>query len=553
MSRSQYQRLMVEVLATVFGLRHTYKTKVGNDFIRGVSGGERKRVSIAEALAARGAVYCWDNATRGLDASTALEYNHAIRATTNLLQNIAVVAIYQAGENIYKLYDKVTVLYNGRQVYFGLAEDAKAYFVNMGWYCPARQTTPEFLTSVTDPNGRTAREGYEDLVPRTADEFEQYWKLSPEHAKLTANIEEYNSLTDSSGTLVRVKGVLEAEWKQKRQPKKSKYMLRYGSQLKLTVKRGVQRVKGDKAYTITQVVASIIQSLIIGSLFYNITKSTSGAFSRGGALFFSLFYNSLSSLSEISHAFDNRPILLKQKGYSFYHPSAEALQAVLSDLPVKLATLVCFSIILYFLAGLRVEAGQFFFFLLTLILTTVAISSLFLMIAALTKSAAVANAIAGVGILLLAVYTGYMVPTPSMHPWFRWINWLNPLAYGFESLMASEFHGSEMPCNRLVPSGPGYENVTLANRICAFPGALPDQPDVLGDNYIWDAFRYSWSHAWRNIGIIIGFWVFFLAINAVATEILRPVSGGGDVLQFKRVTCHLLMILRKARLPTTSN
>jgi ATP-binding cassette subfamily G (WHITE) protein 2 (SNQ2) len=95
------------------------------------------------------------------------------------------------------------------------------------------------------------------------------------------------------------------------------------------------------------------------------------------------------------------------------------------------------------------------------------------MIAALTKSAAVANAIAGVGILLLAVYTGYMVPTPSMHSWFRWINWLNPLAYGFESLMASDFYGSEMPCNRLVPSGPGYENVTLTNQICAFPGAQP--------------------------------------------------------------------------------
>ena len=77
-------------------MTHTFDTKVGNDFVRGVSGGERKRVSIAEALAAKGSIYCWDNATRGLDASTALEYAKAIRIMTNLLKSTAFVTIYQA-------------------------------------------------------------------------------------------------------------------------------------------------------------------------------------------------------------------------------------------------------------------------------------------------------------------------------------------------------------------------------------------------------------------------------------------------------------------------
>lgn len=66
MSRDEYQDLMLKMLLTVFGLNHTTNTKVGNDYVRGVSGGERKRVSIAEALAAGGSVYCWDNSTRGM-------------------------------------------------------------------------------------------------------------------------------------------------------------------------------------------------------------------------------------------------------------------------------------------------------------------------------------------------------------------------------------------------------------------------------------------------------------------------------------------------------
>jgi ATP-binding cassette subfamily G (WHITE) protein 2 (SNQ2) len=518
----------------VFGLRHTFNTKVGNDYVRGVSGGERKRVSIAEALAARGTVYCWDNATRGLDASTALEYNQAIRAMTNFLNNIAIVAIYQAGENIYQLYDKVMILYSGRQVFFGPTDQAKQYFIDMGWECPPRQTTPEFLTAVTDPNGRTPRAGFEDKVPKTAAEFEAYWKNSPQHTKLMQQIADYKAGTDSGKTIGRFKEIQVHQKKQPRQRKSSKYLLRYHNQLALTAKRGFQRVAGDKAYTITHVVGAVIQSLIMGSLFYNIPATTTGAFSRGGVIFFALLYNALASLAEISHAFDNRPILLKQKGYSFYHPSAEALQKVVTDLPVKSITIIVFTIILYFLADLNRTAGQFFFFLLLLIVATMCLSAFFGALAALTKGAAQANAIAGVGILILSVYTGYMIPTTSMHPWFRWLNWLDPLAYTFEALMANEFHGREMPCSQLVPSGPGYESYGLENKVCAFAGHTPNSADVLGDNYIKAGYNYSWSHAWRNFGIVVGLWAFFLAVDALATEILRPVSGGGDVLLFKR-------------------
>lgn len=82
MSRQRVQDFSTSISYN-FGLREVLHTKVGNDYVRGVSGGQRKRVSIAEACSARAAIYCWDNATRGLDASTALEYTQAIRAATN--------------------------------------------------------------------------------------------------------------------------------------------------------------------------------------------------------------------------------------------------------------------------------------------------------------------------------------------------------------------------------------------------------------------------------------------------------------------------------------
>lgn len=71
--------------------------------IHGISGGEKKRVSIAETVVARGAVGCWDNSTRGLDASTALEYCRSLRVLTDVANVSTIVTLYQASENLYKV------------------------------------------------------------------------------------------------------------------------------------------------------------------------------------------------------------------------------------------------------------------------------------------------------------------------------------------------------------------------------------------------------------------------------------------------------------------
>jgi ABC-type multidrug transport system ATPase subunit len=105
-SRHQYVKRVLDTFLQMFGISHTINTKVGNESVRGVSGGERKRVSIAEVLAARATITAFDNSTRGLDASTALEYVKSIRILSDVSGCTNIVSIYQAGENIYELFDK---------------------------------------------------------------------------------------------------------------------------------------------------------------------------------------------------------------------------------------------------------------------------------------------------------------------------------------------------------------------------------------------------------------------------------------------------------------
>lgn len=530
-TRAQYIDALKEILGTVFGLRHTYHTKVGNDFVRGVSGGERKRVSIAEALACKGLVYFWDNATRGLDASTALEYTKAIRTSTNLLNTTAFVTLYQAGEGIYDAFDKVTVLYKGRQVYFGPVESAKAYFEEMGWECPPRQSTAEFLTAVTDPIGRTPKVGFEDRVPRTASEFEAYWHNSPEFTALKAEIVSFNELVSSDATVSAFRASIRQE-KQAYQRMGSKYMVNYAEQLKLCTIRGFQRIWNDKAYTVTQMLAAVAQGLIVGSLYYNTPETVSGAFSRGGVIFFAALYVTLMSLAEVNASFSLRPILMKQKNYSMYHPLAHALAGTITLAPVCLVITICFMLILYFLANLSREAGKFFTSVLFIFLLSLTMSSLFQAVSSLCKNIADANTFLGILVLATLIYTSFMIQRPSMHPWFKWISYINPLLYGFEAIIATEFHGRRMECDGryLTPLGPGYS--TTENVACAFAGAVPNQSYVSGDDYLRVAFTYEFSHVWRNLGIVIAFLVFFNIINMLGMEYVKPIAGGGDRLLF---------------------
>lgn len=102
-TRSQADTMMRDVMMSIFGISHTVDTRVGDDFVRGVSGGERKRVSIAEAALTGAKLQCWDNTTRGLDSGNAINFCQNLRLQADLVGVAAAVAIYQAPQSAYEV------------------------------------------------------------------------------------------------------------------------------------------------------------------------------------------------------------------------------------------------------------------------------------------------------------------------------------------------------------------------------------------------------------------------------------------------------------------
>ncbi|QRW13753.1 ABC-2 type transporter [Ceratobasidium sp. AG-Ba] len=533
-SRKEFVQNIVQTLATVFGLRHTFDTPVGDESIRGVSGGEKKRVSIAEMMATRARMACWDNSTRGLDSSTALEFVRALRIATDIAHATTIVTIYQASESLYQLFDKVCVIYSGRQIYYGPADDARQYFIEMGWEPANRQTTADFLVSVTDPLARTPRKGWEDRVPRTADEFARRWEESPEGRANRAHAEAYIRAPED-----RI-AEKEQEYKEsaraeraKTQSRKSAYTVSIAMQVRGIMLRRLQILKGDLAAQTITTVSFLAQALIMGSVFLKMPAATSAYFSRGGVLFFSVLFGALSSMAEIPALYAQRPIVARHQKAAMYHPFVEALALTAVDIPITFVTQVLFDIVLYWMTGLQRQASKFFIFVLVTVFMTLTMKAFFRALAASFGKESTAQAVAGIGILALVLYTGYTIPRPSMIGALKWITWINPIRYGFEALVVNEFHGLKGQCSLFAPSGPGYENVQLANQVCTTVGSAPGQSVVDGDAFVAASYGYYYSNLWRNFGIVIVFWIGFVAWFLAATERAGNISAGATQLVFK--------------------
>lgn len=547
--RESWVKHITRVIMALYGLSHTYNTKVGNDFVRGVSGGERKRVSIAEMALAASPVAAWDNSTRGLDAATALEFTKSLRMSANLMGSVHVVAIYQASQAIYDEFDKAVVLYEGRQIFYGPTSEAKQYFIDMGFECPPRQTTGDFLTSVTNPQERKTREGFEKKAPRTPADFEKYWKESETYKNLMEEIEEYEDSHPEGGETLDIFQRSHKEAQSKHVRTESPYTVSIAMQIKYCTKRAYQRLWNDKTSTLTTVFGQIAMALIIGSIFYGTPNTTSAFFQKGGVLFFAILLNALMALTEINALYSQRPIVEKQASYAFYHPFAEAVGGIVSDIPVKFLIATCFNIILYFLAGLKREPGAFFIFFLINFTALIMMSQIFRTCAAATKSVSQALAIAGVLVLAIVIYTGFVIPRPDMHPWFKWISWINPIAYAFEAIFVNELHGQEYLCSAVVPSGTGYTGLTGPTFTCAVAGAVQGSEYVNGDAYLEGQYQYSYSHLWRNFGFMLAFLFFFLFTYLFATELNASTSSSAEVLVFRRghVPKELLEAERRAK------
>ena len=190
---------------------------------------------------------------------------------------------------------------------------------------------------------------------------------------------------------------------------------------------------------------------------------------------------------------------------------------MICDLPNKFILTLFFNVPFYFLANLRRSPEAFFTFYLFAFVSLLTGSMLFRTIGAMSRTLTESIAPGAVFVMLLIVYTGFILPIPSMHPWLSWFRFIDPAAYVFESLMVNEvsasrvflstilimimqFSSRSFPCATFIPQGPSYINVDRFEKQCAVVSAQTGSPFISGSRYIQESFQYDEIHQWRYEG-----------------------------------------------------
>ncbi|KAF9875080.1 ABC multidrug transporter [Colletotrichum karsti] len=525
-----------DAILNSLAIGHTKDTMVGDEVIRGVSGGERKRVSIAEVMATQATVQCWDNSTRGLDASNALDFVRVLRKMADEEHKSIAATLYQAGNGIYDLFDNVLVLAEGREIYYGPTSEAKQYFENMGFeYIPGANIS-DFLTSVSVETERQVRAGYEDKVPSTAAEFESAYKASPLFDRMTATMEQKSdkSLSDEVGNLLAIR----QQEKNRSLPflsrQGSPYQVSFVSQVRTCIKRQFQIIWGDRWSNVLQIASALIMALVTASLFNDLKEDSTSIFTRPGALFFPIQLFAMNKMSETTASFMGRRIISRHKRLAFNRPGAYALACAATDVPLTILVFSLFQLIYYFMVNFQREVGHFFTNWFVHIICALCFASLYRMIGAWCTHFGLASQITGWMTMVYMVYAGYLIPVPSMPVWFRWISWLNPATYTFEAIMATEMGDLNLDCvePQYIPFGPSYNDSQY--RSCTVRGAASGSSMIDAETYMNAQYSVYRAHVWRNAGILIGLWLFFAFMTAVGFEINLHADAGSKIVFDRR-------------------
>ncbi|KAI8462016.1 ABC-2 type transporter-domain-containing protein [Phakopsora pachyrhizi] len=533
MSRAEWVQSEVKSWSSIFNISEsTLRTAVGSEKLRGISGGERRRVSVIEGLLTRSSVLCLDNVTAGLDSFSSYQLIKSLKVWCKVDQTSAAVGLRQVSDVIYQLFDKVSVVHSGHQIYFGPASDAVEYFKELGFLQTPNQPIADFLCSVTDPSTRKIQLETSKSVPMRPSEFVAAFERSKQFIALKREMLEYDSKYPVMGLAKDVINSCSTE-KDIFIGRNSCWTVNYFRQVLYLTLRQYALIRADLRPYATKTLINILLSIIYGTLFYQLPATTDSAFTRGAIIFISILFNGYLQLSELGNTIAGRPIVKKHGSFGFYSPGALAIARTLSDIPLIAVQVILFATITYLLTGLRREVDRFLIYLLTVYATAINLTAIFRMFAALSPSFDEAVRWCGIILNVFVVYGGYFIPTPSMNPWLRWIRYyIDPVAFAFEAAISNEFKGLKFQCSpdHIVPRGPTYNDTNY--QTCAAPGSRPKSLAVLGEDYLSYSYGYDSLHIWSSLVVIVALSVVFLVLSVLFTE-LFSFARLGSVRPFK--------------------
>eukprot|EP00736_Rhodelphis_marinus_P011077 Rmarinus@m.24838 len=420
---TEQKHAQVEKLISELGLSKVADSIVGDEMQRGLSGGEKKRTTIAVELIANPSLLFLDEPTTGLDSFQAYNVMEALQRLASGGRTI-LTTIHQPRSSIFNMFDKIILLSEGEVVYAGLAKRAVSYFTERGHPCPQHYNPADFFLDLIALDYRSPE--LEKSSRGRREELVSYW--NGQHAPSAHEVLS-SELNEGSQHAVATKNT---SW------------LQQFYHLSVRVLRQTTR---NKFMTYVMVGQHILIGVVLGALYSDISTDADSVHDRMGVLMFLIINEAFNALFAAVNTFPpERVVMRRERAAKSYHASAFYLAKVIAEAPFHLIGPIVFMLPCYFLAHLRNSASAFLSNLFSVCLLYYSGNALGMVISALSPTVQIAGAAGPPVLVILLIFGGFYINVDSLPVGAQWIKYLSCIYWAFRSLTIIEFRDNEYPC-----------------------------------------------------------------------------------------------------------
>lgn len=489
---------------------------IGSDFNRGISGGEKRRVSIACELVTSPSILFLDEPTSGLDAFNARNVVDCLVKLAKDYNRTIVFTIHQPRSNIVSLFDKLILLSEGDLIFSGDMINSNEYFGKNGYQCPLGYNIADYLIDITVNHKKIIRE------PEGSDLHEEFVNnrqnsdidVTREWAHYAVHRDDFNQqpagkdgdppvqinnklpqMFDESVYAIELKQEIKDLNENASELDLLHHFLKRASfftQLSILSSRTFKNLYRNPKLLLTNYVLSLLVGLFCGYIYYNSTNDISGFQNRLGLFFFVLALFGFSALTGLHSFSQERIIFIRERANNYYHPASYYISKVVCDLlPLRVLPPIILLSILYPLVGLTMEHSGFLKALAVLVLFNVAIASEVLIVGILIKEPGTSTILAVLILLFSMLFAGLFINSEDLKAQTKWLEWISLFHYAYEALAINEVKD-------LILKEKKYG---LSIEV---PGAV-----------ILSTFGFDVAAYWKDVSYLIGWAITFLLLGYV--------------------------------------
>ncbi|XP_026448913.1 ABC transporter G family member 36-like [Papaver somniferum] len=482
--------LITDYTLKLLGLEGCRDIIVGDEMIRGISGGQKKRVTTGEMIVGPTKTLFMDEISTGLDSSTTFQIVKCLQQIVHLTEATILMSLLQPAPETFDLFDDIILLSEGQIVYQGPREHVVEFFESCGFRCPERKGTADFLQEVTSRKDQ-----------------EQYWVDKNKQYRYIP-VSEFANRFKRFHVGLRLENELSIPYDRSVSHRAALIFNKDSVPTKELLRANFARewllLQRNSFVYVFKTVQIIIVALITSTVFLRTRMKTRNQEDGGlfiGALIFGMVTNMFNGFAELSLVIGRLPVFYKHRDLLFYPAWTYTLPDFLLKIPISVLESLVWMIMTYFTIGFAPEASRFFKQFLLVFLIQQMAAGLFKATAAVSRSMMIANTGGALSLLLIFLLGGFILPQNLIPKWWIWGHWVSPLSYSVKALAVNEMFAPRW-MNQLVDG-------------------VPLGIQVLRNFAIYPVEYWYWIGA----AALFGFTVLFNIIFTLALMYLNPVGG----------------------------